>query len=207
VVVKRAVIRRDPLNTKVVPSMCYNECNNCFLEAQKVGKSAALCAAGSAFQQDYAACQECAVANGDTTQSSLKLNVIPDFQQWLTFCQGTPAQPEVSGSPGTPQQPQSQISAVAPSAGSPVSVQSASPPNTSGPPLPVSTSGAGSGQSATAPPAATSTAPGSTSSTSSTSVKPSGTTSTPTQFTGGTNAIRPIGFWLIIHLVVLGLIL
>jgi len=82
-VIKREILKRD--NT-IVPALCYAQCNNCMLEAQKVGKTPELCRSGSAFQSDYSSCNECVSANGDTTKTSLQTYVNPQFAQFIDFC-------------------------------------------------------------------------------------------------------------------------
>jgi hypothetical protein len=83
---------------ETIPAVCYAQCNNCYLEAQRVGKSPALCAPGSPFESDYASCQSCVAANGDLTKVSLQTYVVPEFEPFLSFCQAQPAIPEISSS-------------------------------------------------------------------------------------------------------------
>jgi hypothetical protein len=79
----------------VVPAVCYAVCNNCYIEAQKVGKSPALCVPGSAFESDLGSCNDCVTANGDQTKSSLQSYVEPEFEPFLSFCSAQSAQPEL----------------------------------------------------------------------------------------------------------------
>jgi hypothetical protein len=60
--------------------------DNAYIDAQKVGMSAALCAPGSAFESDYTACQTCIVANSNSTNVSLTTYVDPEFASFLSFC-------------------------------------------------------------------------------------------------------------------------
>ncbi|RDL33729.1 uncharacterized protein BP5553_08097 [Venustampulla echinocandica] len=79
----------------VYPAVCYAQCNNCWIEAQRVGKQPALCESNSAFKLGYESCQECAVANGDDTKQSLQAYVAPQFAQFIDFCSARPAQSAV----------------------------------------------------------------------------------------------------------------
>ncbi|KAE9373225.1 hypothetical protein N431DRAFT_226243 [Stipitochalara longipes BDJ] len=72
--------------SSVVPAVCYAVCNNAYIEAQKAGKTPALCAAGSAFLADVGQCQDCIVAHGDSTNASLTTYVDPEFAPFLDFC-------------------------------------------------------------------------------------------------------------------------
>jgi hypothetical protein len=78
-----------------VPSICYATCNDCYIEAQSVGLSPDLCTTGSPFQSDYANCQACVQANGDSLKISLQTYVVPEFQPFIDFCNAAPAQSEV----------------------------------------------------------------------------------------------------------------
>lgn len=93
---ERAAIRKR--DDTIVPAVCYATCNNCFIEAQKVGKSPALCASGSAFKIDLGACDDCVVANGDSTKVTLQTFVDPEFEPFISFCSAQSAQPEVGAS-------------------------------------------------------------------------------------------------------------
>jgi len=66
-----------------VAGQCYADCNNCMLEAESTGKTAALCSSGSAFETALSDCKQCIQnhPSGSTTSGSL-----PEFQQFLSFC-------------------------------------------------------------------------------------------------------------------------
>ncbi len=85
----------------VVPAVCYAVCNNCYIEAQKVGKSPALCASGSAFVLDLRACNDCVQANGGSTKVTLQAYVDPEFEPFISFCSAQSAQPELGASTST----------------------------------------------------------------------------------------------------------
>ena len=107
-----------------VPSVCYPACDNCAKEGQTVGKRSSLCDPDSQFFSYLQTCQDCSAENGDTQQTNLKKNVIPDLQQWITFCDVTRAGEVVDPDDG----PQSQVSEST-VAGSTV-IQSQAPPRT-----------------------------------------------------------------------------
>jgi len=44
--------------------------DNALIEAQKVGKTPAICDPNSPFQNDYKNCNECLLANGDPNNAS-----------------------------------------------------------------------------------------------------------------------------------------
>jgi hypothetical protein len=92
------VQKRD---SSIVPAVCYAVCNNCYIEAQKVGKSPALCAPGSAFKTDLGACDDCVAAYEGSTKVSLQTYVNPEFAPFINFCSAQPAQSEVGGSTST----------------------------------------------------------------------------------------------------------
>lgn len=182
--VKRSISRR----TQTVPAACYNECNNCFIEAQMTGKTAALCVAGSVFKTDLTACQSCVVAHGDTTQSSLKGDVNVQFAQFLNFCQAeaalsavvpstTPLQSEVSTAPSVTQSVVSQSQQAPATPTPPTSRTSPSPTPTSAP----------APASSTTTPSTSSTQP------SPTSKPPSSATTSAVQFTGSGRTLYPAG--------------
>lgn len=91
---KRAIVKRDET---IVPAVCYASCNNCFIEAQKLGKSPALCVRDSAFNVQLDACRQCIDANEPTVKGSSQIYVEPKFAVFLEFCNPSPAQSEVAG--------------------------------------------------------------------------------------------------------------
>jgi hypothetical protein len=60
--------------------------DNAYIEAQKFGKSPALCAADSPFMTDLDQCQNCVVANSDSTNVSLTTYDGPEFAPFIEFC-------------------------------------------------------------------------------------------------------------------------
>ncbi|KAK1594219.1 uncharacterized protein LY79DRAFT_684317, partial [Colletotrichum navitas] len=101
--------RRSLLNKRdftIAPAVCFDGCNNCYIEVQAVGKVASICLAGSAFLTDLAACRTCVEENdtGDGKET-LRIHIEPKFQQFISFCEGEAPQ---SPSSATILPPQSQ---------------------------------------------------------------------------------------------------
>ncbi|EHK97352.1 hypothetical protein M7I_6910 [Glarea lozoyensis 74030] len=138
-IVVRQLLKRDDT---IVPAVCFAQCNNVYIEAQKVGKSPALCAPDSAFQSDYSSCQQCVVDNGDTTKVTLQTYVVPQFEPFINFCRETTAQsavlPSVSTQTVLPVAP-TQIAVV--SIPTPPAVTTQAPVNTNTLPVPIATLG------------------------------------------------------------------
>lgn len=84
------VLKRDET---IAPAVCFATCNNCYTEAQSVGKSSALCASDSSFRSYYDACQSCADSNSATPRRSLSVYVEPKFAEFLNFCDSQVALP------------------------------------------------------------------------------------------------------------------
>jgi hypothetical protein len=86
----------------ITPAVCFDDCNNCYLEAQSVGKSPALCSSGSAFQSLLSTCNSCIAANTPSTLvNPQRTYVDPKFSQFLDYCSGTAPQPVVVTSTAT----------------------------------------------------------------------------------------------------------
>lgn len=73
-------------DSTIVPAVCYAICDNVYLEAQKEGKTPALCASGSLFLADLDACQNCILANANNASVSLQNYTQPEFAPYLDFC-------------------------------------------------------------------------------------------------------------------------
>ncbi|KAI0382405.1 hypothetical protein F5Y04DRAFT_252611 [Hypomontagnella monticulosa] len=78
-----------------IPTVCYDTCNNAFLEAQRVGKTPALCASNSAFTTYYESCESCCKENG------VELSEILDFSVYLDYCSAVSATPGSSTVPSS----------------------------------------------------------------------------------------------------------
>lgn len=68
-----------------IPGACYDECNNCMLEAEATGKTPSLCLSDSAFRELLRECNECIKAHGSAAIGP-EDNSIPDFAQFLSYC-------------------------------------------------------------------------------------------------------------------------
>ncbi|KAI1207719.1 uncharacterized protein F4807DRAFT_434362 [Annulohypoxylon truncatum] len=66
-----------------VPAACYNACNNAYLEAQRIGKQPALCAADSDFSTYLQSCYNCVEENGGSETSLSQLD------QFVDYCNAT----------------------------------------------------------------------------------------------------------------------
>ena len=103
------VVRARQAETSI-PGACYPWCNNCLIEAQSVGKTPALCAAGSAFEIDMSDCEQCiAYHKSDSTADFVK--IAPQFQQFINYC--NPVTTTVIVSPTTATQVSTPVPVVA----------------------------------------------------------------------------------------------
>jgi len=87
--VKRGVDKRHRLSKRddsIVPAVCYDSCNNCYLEAQSVGKTQALCNRDSPFELYYQACNSCITHNQPESKLSTKRYLVEKFGQFLHYC-------------------------------------------------------------------------------------------------------------------------
>ena len=180
--VKRSLSRRDG----TVPAMCYNECNNCYIEAQATGKTPDLCAPGSEFNNLYTACHDCVAVHGDSTEQTTKNYVDPEFAQYVDFCQGETALPAVVPS-STP--PLSELSS-APSVTQSIVSQSQQAPAT---PTPLASTSSSTPTPTTAPAQPTPTPSTPSTTPSSTSKPPSSATTSAVTFTGSSRTLHPAG--------------
>ncbi|GJC78135.1 agglutinin-like protein ARB_02240 [Colletotrichum liriopes] len=83
--------RRSLFNKRdetIVPAVCYDTCNNCYIEVQATGKVSSICNPTSAFQTDLEACRQCVRENAEDEKETLRVYLEPKFQQFITFCEG-----------------------------------------------------------------------------------------------------------------------
>ena len=121
----------------ICPPSCYDICNNAYLEAAQVGKSAALCGDGSAFRSYHNACLDCIGAQVVDLKRTTKEYLDPTFQQFISYCDARGSEPVVSSSSrggGGGAQPIESSSSTPPPAPPP---SSQDPPNSSTEPLPI----------------------------------------------------------------------
>jgi len=88
----------------IVPAVCYDICNNAYLEAQSIGKTPALCDARSAFRNYYDGCQACIGANAPDVKLVTKSYLDPKFAQFVDYCSSSPAQSQVTTTAAQTQQ-------------------------------------------------------------------------------------------------------
>ncbi|GAP92924.1 putative glycoprotein X [Rosellinia necatrix] len=74
------------LRGPTIPAVCYDTCNNANIEAQSIGKSAALCDPGSVFLQYYQACISCIEKESDDEQAVDKDYLDTQFGGYLSYC-------------------------------------------------------------------------------------------------------------------------
>lgn len=79
------------LSTHLIPASCFETCNNAYLEAQSIGKTARICRPQSAFMTYYLACDACVDRNADQTTGALGFITSSSylsgkFAQFLRFC-------------------------------------------------------------------------------------------------------------------------
>lgn len=228
---KRAIIQKR--DQTIVPAVCFADCNNCFIEAQRVGKSDALCDPDSAFQESLATCEDCVATSGDPTKLTLQNYVEPQFAQFIDFCSVQAPQPVVEPStstvsvipvPATKSVVVETQTQATPTISASVTSQVQAPVNTNtapspiGPSTPTPTTEEPTGPSATSEvPSATSTADDvefTPSASGSGGSVPSGTTSGgststtdgPIQVTGASNNLQPSSFFILATILLLSLL-
>lgn len=74
--------------TGVNPAICFSPCNDAALEAERVGLTPEICNPGSAFRQQYDACQLCIGGNiGNGTQVDERITPSNAFVRFFEFCE------------------------------------------------------------------------------------------------------------------------
>jgi hypothetical protein len=92
---KLDIIPLQKRDSSVAPAVCYAVCNDCYIEAQNVGLSPALCTSDSPFLSDYGRCQACVANYENSDKSSLQTYAEPEFAPFVNFCNATPAESAV----------------------------------------------------------------------------------------------------------------
>ncbi|KAK3396972.1 hypothetical protein B0T20DRAFT_246378 [Sordaria brevicollis] len=69
------------------PAACYQDCNNAFLEAQVVGKTAKLCSESSDFSLYYSRCHSCILAMNSDSGDTISAYLDPTFAEYTAYCQ------------------------------------------------------------------------------------------------------------------------
>ncbi|KAF4157458.1 hypothetical protein CNMCM6936_005030 [Aspergillus lentulus] len=82
------LLSRASIGVSTVPGACYDECNDAALEVESTGKAPEICNAGSAFNVSLSQCEKCCNTHKTATSASFEQKVLPNFQQFLNFCEG-----------------------------------------------------------------------------------------------------------------------
>ncbi|KAK8091143.1 hypothetical protein PG994_000648 [Apiospora phragmitis] len=100
--VKRSPVLRlrqsGDVSQDAIPALCYVNCNNAYLEAQKIGKGPQLCKPDSDFNQLKETCDACSEAHRSELKTTNARGLQPYFSQYLDFCSETRAGVVQSGS-------------------------------------------------------------------------------------------------------------
>ncbi|KAF4948537.1 hypothetical protein FSARC_13709 [Fusarium sarcochroum] len=80
---------------RVVPAVCYDECDSAYKLALSYGKKDTLCAKDSGFRTLYDSCNEC--LDKETTDDTQREYVEPQFEQFIDFCKNaTEEEPSIT---------------------------------------------------------------------------------------------------------------
>lgn len=82
------LLSRQSISASTVPGACYDECNDAALEVESTGKTPDICNAGSAFNISLGHCEKCCSTHKTSTSASFEQKVLPNFQQFLNYCEG-----------------------------------------------------------------------------------------------------------------------
>jgi hypothetical protein len=82
------LLSRQSIGVSTVPGACFDECNDAALEVVSTGKTPEICNAGSAFDISLGHCEKCCSTHKTATSASFEQKVLPNFQQFLNFCEG-----------------------------------------------------------------------------------------------------------------------
>lgn len=69
----------------ITPGVCFADCNNAWVIAQSIGKTDALCKAGSDFQQAYAICAKCVTDNEKDIKGTIRDYIGPSLLSTSTI--------------------------------------------------------------------------------------------------------------------------
>lgn len=94
--------KRQDLESGVTPAaVCFDDCNNCYKEAQAVGKGPTLCAEGSQFLANYGICMTCIEQNAEDQLDTRRRYPVERFSQFINYCEGQDTDPISSSSAAT----------------------------------------------------------------------------------------------------------
>ncbi|KZL67355.1 glycoprotein X [Colletotrichum tofieldiae] len=77
----------------ILPAVCYDNCNNTYIEVSSVGKTPSICDAESDFSRGYRECIYCIEANADDARTTIDVYIEPKFQQFLEYCASQTSRP------------------------------------------------------------------------------------------------------------------
>ncbi|KAJ9312761.1 hypothetical protein DTO271D3_6995 [Paecilomyces variotii] len=83
--------KKRQYSSSIIPGLCFDQCNNCMVEAQQTGKTPLLCQNGSEFKIQLDMCDSCVESHWDAIITIG--GILPQFQQFLDFCGNVPSQP------------------------------------------------------------------------------------------------------------------
>ncbi|GAD97826.1 hypothetical protein MGYG_07270 [Paecilomyces variotii No. 5] len=89
--------KKRQFDSSVIPGLCFDQCNNCMVEAQQTGKTSLLCQSDSQFKIQLHLCNACIKSHWDAIIAIG--GIIPQFSQFLDYCGNTPSQPEPQSEP------------------------------------------------------------------------------------------------------------
>ncbi|KAJ0123513.1 hypothetical protein J7T55_011978 [Diaporthe amygdali] len=84
--VQEAVQPRDTVSP-VIPNICYDSCNNAYIEAQSRGEAPSLCDQDSAFTNYYEGCIACMDQNATQIQDSTRQALDSFFSEYIDYCE------------------------------------------------------------------------------------------------------------------------
>ncbi|KAK2060947.1 hypothetical protein LY76DRAFT_634345 [Colletotrichum caudatum] len=85
-------------NAKTAPAVCFDVCNNAYIEASSVGKAPSMCNANSDFWRGYRECISCISVEANDAEMIIETYIDPEFKQFTDYCDSKPAQPSYPSS-------------------------------------------------------------------------------------------------------------
>ncbi|KAK1964194.1 hypothetical protein LY78DRAFT_748556 [Colletotrichum sublineola] len=80
-------------NETAAPVVCFDTCNNAYIEAGSVGKVPSMCDANSDFWRGYQECISCIRAEANDAEMTIETYINPAFKQFIDYCASQPPQP------------------------------------------------------------------------------------------------------------------
>ncbi|KAK2032950.1 hypothetical protein LX32DRAFT_635810 [Colletotrichum zoysiae] len=85
-------------DAKTAPAVCFDICNNAYMEASSVGKVPYLCDTSSGFWRGYQECISCIRTKANNAETIIETYIDPEFKQFTDYCGSQPAQPNYPSS-------------------------------------------------------------------------------------------------------------